>query len=374
MDFTPTEAQQEVSKIARNVFDSQLDGSHLAQLEAGPLRYDADLWQALASTDLLGIAISQDFGGSGERFLELCALLNEVGWAVAPVPVYATLVLGADPIQRFGTEEQRQDILPLVVGGDRLISAGLVEPGLSDPSAIKTKAVRAGKSWIVSGKKALVPAAQMAHQLLIPATLEHGSVEVFIVDTDEAGVTVEPAPTTNGEPFGDVVLNNCVLSYDRILGDGGRGSEIVRSMHTRAMVGLCAMHLGVCERALRIAADYTSTRKQFGRPIGSFQAVQQRLADAFIDIEAMRWTMWYAAWLISEDRVSLRDAAIAKFWASDAGARVVASAQQVHGGVGIDVTYPLFRYFLWSKQIELSLGSASAQLAAIASGYPRSPW
>jgi alkylation response protein AidB-like acyl-CoA dehydrogenase len=179
-------------------------------------------------------------------------------------------------------------------------------------------------------------------------------------------VNITPVFTTNGEPFADVELTGAVghrlTEYD--------GADIVGSLYTRALVGLCAIQIGVCERALKLAASYTSEREQFGRPIGSFQAVQQRLADAFIDVEAIRWTTWHAAWLIAEGRPAVREAAIAKFWAAEAGARVVASAQQVHGGIGIDVTYPLHRYFLWAKQIELSLGSASQQLARLGTTYP----
>ena len=150
---------------------------------------------------------------------------------------------------------------------------------------------------------------------------------------------------------------------------GNPGSDLIGSLYTRALVGLCAIQLGVADRALRIAADYTSGREQFGRPIGSFQAVQQRLADAFIDVEAIRWTTWHAAWLIAEGRPASRAARIAKFWAAEAGARVAAATQQVHGGIGIDTTYPLHRYFLWAKHNELTLGSATAQLARLGSTY-----
>ena len=145
----------------------------------------------------------------------------------------------------------------------------------------------------------------------------------------------------------------------------------IESLYTRALVGLCAIQLGVAERALRIAAAYTTQREQFGRPIGSFQAVQQRLADAFIDVEAIRWTTWHAAWLIAHERPADRAARIAKFWAAEAGARVAASAQHVHGGIGIDTTYPLHRYFLWAKHNELALGSATAQLARLGNAYAR---
>jgi alkylation response protein AidB-like acyl-CoA dehydrogenase len=144
---------------------------------------------------------------------------------------------------------------------------------------------------------------------------------------------------------------------------------MVESLYARALVGLCAIQLGVTERALRIAASYTTEREQFGRPIGSFQAVQQRMADAFIDVEAIRWTMWQAAWLLGQGGPQGREAGIAKFWAAEAGARVAATVQQVHGGIGIDITYPLFRYFLWAKHNELTLGSASAQLARLGAGY-----
>jgi alkylation response protein AidB-like acyl-CoA dehydrogenase len=143
----------------------------------------------------------------------------------------------------------------------------------------------------------------------------------------------------------------------------------IDSLYARALVGLCAIQLGVTDRALRIAASYTTEREQFGRPIGSFQAVQQRMADAFIDVEAIRWTMWQAAWLIGQGRQADRESSIAKFWAGEAGARVAATAQQVHGGIGIDTTYPLFRYFLWAKHNELTLGSAAAQLARLGADY-----
>ena len=145
----------------------------------------------------------------------------------------------------------------------------------------------------------------------------------------------------------------------------------IEELHTRALVGLCAIQLGVAERALRMAAAYTTQREQFGRPIGSFQAVQQRMADAFIDVEAIRWTTWHAAWLIAQERPAERAARIAKFWAAEAGARVAASAQHVHGGIGIDTTYPLHRYFLWAKHNELALGPATAQLARLGNAYAR---
>lgn len=368
MDFTFTEEQETVAKVARQLFEHRATPEHLTELEQGELRYDAALWAELASSDLLGIALPESVGGTGGGFLELGVLLSEVGYSVAPVPVYATLALGADTIARHGDSALQQRFLPGVVDGSTLLTAALAEPGSSNPTTPRTTARTDGDVWRITGTKELVPAAQIASAIVVSATADDGP-GLFVVETDGSGVVVTPATTTNGEPFADVELTDATGSRLTEHAD----ADIVRALHSRALVGLCAMQIGVAERALKLAASYTSEREQFGRPIGSFQAVQQRLADAFIDTEAIRWTTWHAAWLIGEGRPAEREAAIAKFWAAEAGARVTASAQQVHGGMGIDVTYPLSRYFLWAKQIELALGSASQQLARLGNAYAEGP-
>jgi alkylation response protein AidB-like acyl-CoA dehydrogenase len=365
MDFTFTEEQETIAKLARDVFEHRATPERLTELEAGDVRYDAALWKELAAADLLGTALPESVGGNAGGFVELGVLLAEVGGSVAPVPAYATLVLGADPIARHGNPEQQQRFLPGVVAGKRILTAALAEPGRSEPSRPATTAGRDGPNWRLDGAKELVPAAQLADTVLIPATLDDGDVGLFLLATDAAGVEIRPVKTTNREPHADVFLDGASVSAsDRLLGD-----RLIDTLYTRALVGLCAIQLGVSERALRIAATYTTQREQFGRPVGSFQAVQQRMADAFIDVESIRWTTWYAAWLLGQGRPADREASIAKFWAAEAGARVAATAQQVHGGIGIDTSYPLFRYFLWAKQNELALGSASQHLARLGSTY-----
>jgi 3-oxocholest-4-en-26-oyl-CoA dehydrogenase beta subunit len=366
MDFTFSEEQETIAKLAREVFERRAIPERLTELEAGETRHDYALWKQLAAVDLLGTALPEAVGGNGGGFLELGVLLAEVGWSVAPVPAYATLVLGADPIARHGSPEQQQRFLSGVVTGTRILSAGLQEPGRSDPTTPATTACRDGPNWRLDGIKELVPAAQLADTVLIPASTDDGDVGLFLLATDAVGVDVRPVATTNREPHADVFLDGAVVSAENRIGAPG---DLVGSLYSRALVGLCAIQLGVADRALRIAADYTTGREQFGRPIGSFQAVQQRMADAFIDVEAIRWTTWHAAWLIAHGRPADRAARIAKFWAAEAGARVAATAQHVHGGIGIDTTYPLHRYFLWAKHNELTLGAASQQLARLGRTY-----
>lgn len=274
MDFTFTEEQQTIAKLARDLLERRATPDRLAELEAGDIRYDAALWQELADADLLGTALPESVGGNGGGFLELGVLLAEVGHSVAPVPAYATLVLGADPIARHGSDEQQRRFLPGVVSGSRILTTGLAEPGRSDPAHPVTTARRDGADWRLDGVKELVPAAQVADTILIPAAVDDGTVCLFLMGADAAGAEIRRAPTTNGEPHADVFLDGAIVSEaDRITGDG-----LAESLHTRALVALCAIQLGVTERALRMAAEYTTTREQFGRPIGSFQAVQQRMA------------------------------------------------------------------------------------------------
>jgi alkylation response protein AidB-like acyl-CoA dehydrogenase len=373
MDFTFTEEQETIRKLARDLLERRATPERLTELEAGESRYDAAMWQELASTGLLGTALPEDLGGScvsGVGFVELGVLLAEVGSAVAPVPAYATLLLGADSIVRHGSPEQHRRFLPGVIDGTRILSAGLHEPGRSDPVKPATTARRDGAGWRLDGVKELVSFGQLADTILIPATIDGGTdaeVGLFLLPADAAGVDIRPVTTTNREPHADVFLDGARVcaATDQLVGD-----RLVDSLCTRALVGLCAIQVGVSDRALRMAAEYTTGREQFGRPIGSFQAVQQRMADGFIDLEAIRWTTWHAAWLISEGRPAARAARVAKFWAAEAGARIAATAQHVHGGIGIDTTYPLHRYFLWAKHNELTLGSATQQLVHLGSTYP----
>ena len=174
MDFTFTEEQETISKLARDLFERRATPQRLAALEAGEIRFDDALWNELAAADLLGTALPESVGGNGGGFVELGVLLAEVGRAVAPVPAYATLALGADPIARHGNPEQRQRFLPGVVAGNRILTAGLAKPGRSDVTAPATTARRDGGNWRLDGAKELVPAAQLADTVLVPAAMDDG--------------------------------------------------------------------------------------------------------------------------------------------------------------------------------------------------------
>ena len=371
MDFTLGEVGTAVGELARKIFRERVTPASLKQVEADADRFDRALWKELAGADLLGTSLPESAGGSGHDFLATCALLVEAGAAVAPVPLWPTLVLGAMPIARFGTDEQKKRWLDGVAAGETILTAALVENGFDEASDPSTRAKDAGGVWELRGTKIAVPAAHLAKRILVTARTEQGQVGVFAVDPRAPGVRLERQLMTTGEPWFRLTLDGARVAPEDVLGEIGRGAEIVEWLVPRAVVGLCAIQLGVAERALGMTAEYATTRHQFERPIATFQAVAQRAADAYIDVEAIRVSMWQAAWRLSTDRPAAKAVAVAKYWACEGGHRVTYAAQHLHGGMGFDLEYPLHRYYVWAKQIENTLGCASVQLAMIGAELAR---
>jgi alkylation response protein AidB-like acyl-CoA dehydrogenase len=252
-----------------------------------------------------------------------------------------------------------------VISGELILSAALAEAGAEDPARPSTTARREGNAWRLDGVKECVPAGLLAHHVLVPARTGEGGVGVFILDRDTPGATWEKQVETSGDVVGRLALSNVRLGPEAVLGDVSGGAAVIGWMVDRALVALSAQEVGICDRAVRMTAEYATQRQQFDRPIATFQAVAQRVADAYIDTESIRLAVWQAAFRIDQGAPASREAAVAKFWASEGGHRVVSAAQHVHAGAGFDRDYPLHRYYLWSKQIEFTLGGASSQLARL---------
>jgi hypothetical protein len=365
MDFSFTEAQKAVADLSRKIFAERVTPAALKTVEAEGDWFFKKLWADLAAAGLLGTAIPEEHGGSGHGVRELAALLVEAGAAVTPIPLWPALVLGALPVAHLGTAEQKARLLPGVAAGEILLTAAWAEEDATDPARPETLAAREGDHWSLTGTKICVPAAHLAARILVPARTEAGEVGLFLVDPEAKGVAQERQITTTGEPLTRVVLTGALVDAADVLLAPTKDEAPLAWVLERAAVGLCALQLGVAERALRITAGYTSTRKQFDRPIATFQAVAQRAADAYIDVEAIRLTTWKAAFRLDAGLPAAEAVAIAKVWAAEAGHRVAYAAQHLHGGIGFDTDYPLHRYYLWSKQIELTLGPASVHLARL---------
>ncbi|MFN8624506.1 MAG: acyl-CoA dehydrogenase family protein [Candidatus Binatia bacterium] len=365
MDFALTDEQRAIQDLAQQIFRDQAAPKRVAEIEAGNERIDRDLWQQLATASLLGAALPEEFGGSNLGFFELCLVLEAAGRNVAPVPLVPVLVLAALPIAQFGTPDQKKAYLPRIATGEALLTAALVEPALTDVARPRTTARHDGSHWRLDGEKVCVPIGQLAERILVPARTDDGGVAIFLLDPSSPGVSREGQWGTNREPQARVLFSGVRVAGGDLLGTPQQGEEILRWIDERAALCLCALQLGIAEQALRLTAEYTSTRKQFERPIGTFQGVALRAADGYIDVEAMRSIYWEAAWRLTAGLPASAEIAAAKWWACMAGHRVAHTAQHLHGGIGADVEYPIHRYFLWAKQVELQLGGANKQLARL---------
>ena len=369
MDFELTEAARDLAGLTRTILADQLTEQRLREVESGSDRFDRALWTRLADAGVLSAGLPVSVGGAGYGLLEQCAVLVELGRAVAPVPYLPTVVMGASTIGEFGTPRQRDRWVRPAATGEKLLTAALSEE-VGDE--LTSTATLVDGSWRLSGVKTAVPAGPVSDLVLVPANTDNGST-VFVVTPQDRGVTVRRQEIVDGDSEALVELDDVVLDGDRVLGEIGAGQRILEFMAARATVGLCALQLGVTERALELTARYATERVQFERPIGTFQAVAQRLADGYVDVEAIRLTLWQAAWRLAAGLPAATEVATAKFWAADGGHRVAHTAVHLHGGVGIDKDYPLHRYFVATKRNEFSLGGATAQLRRIGSTLAAEP-
>jgi acyl-CoA dehydrogenase len=368
MDFGFTEEQQEAAALARRILEDKVTEPVLRATEQADVRFDAGTWTALAEAGLLGLGLPAEHGGGGLGLVEQCVVLEQVGRAVAPVPVAATTVFGGAPIARFGTAAQQARWLPPAVDGRAILTAALSEPGNRDPARPVTTAVADGDGWRLDGVKTRVPAGTQADVVVVPATTTEGPA-LFLVERDAPGLTIESQVVTSRDVEGHLVLDGVRVGPDGLLGSVEGGAEALEWTLQRATIALCAQQLGVLARALEMTAAYSKERIQFDVPIATFQAVGHRLADCYIDVEGLRLTLWQAVWMLEEGRPAATEVEVAKYWAAEAGHRVGHAVVHVHGGTGIDNDYPLHRYFIAAKAIEMALGGATDQLLKIGATF-----
>ncbi len=371
MDFTFNEEQKAVQEAADTIFAGLVTPDRVQAVESTEDRFDRDLWAALAKADLLGLALPEGHGGGGYGMVEFALVLEAHGRSVAPLPLWATLVCGAMPVAEFGSAPLQAALLPGVAAGETVLSAALADVAgdiaIGGPGRPAVAATATDGGVTLAGIAFAVPFAHVADRIIVPATLGDDGVVLAVIDPRAAGITIERAVTTNREIHPHLHLDGVVVAADDLLagGDPDRGHQVLDWMLNRAWTGLCAIQVGVTEAAVAQTASYLNTREQFGRPLSTFQGTMLRAADAAIDTESVRVTMWQAAWRLDNGLDADLAVSVASWFAAEAGQRAVFATQHLHGGMGADIEYPIHRYFLWGKQIELLLGPPSAQLARL---------
>ena len=364
MNFALTDQQGLLRKEARHFLETECPKSFVKELESSDLGYSPELWDKMAQLGWLGLVIPEEYGGAGCDLMDLAVLFEEVGRAALPSPLFSTVVLGALPILEAGDEEWKRRLLPGVAKGETILTMALTEPEADyRPEFYRTRALRRGNRFALSGTKLFVHNAHVADYLLVVARTARASaagegLSVFIVERERPGISLTPLITIAAEKQSEVRFDKVSSSPNDILGNLHGGWPLVQAMLGKAIAIRCVEISVVAESVKKMTASYAATRIQFARPIGSFQAVQHRLADMMTDVEGARWLSYQAVWRLSGGMPADREVAIAKAWASDACQRVTAGAQHIHGGVGMDLEYDLHYYFRWSKGLELDFGAA----------------
>jgi alkylation response protein AidB-like acyl-CoA dehydrogenase len=335
MDFTFAPEADDAAELAAAILGDNTTTARLKAVEAAGDRFDRELWATLSTA----------FDWSELGLIELCRILVEVGRTVAPLPlaVHGPSVL-----------------LLTELGVD--MPAGLISAALSEErAALPATPTTTSDGMSVTGVKTLVRAGMAADSFLVTASTPSG-VGVFLVAAEAAGVERQAQHTSDGDVTALVTFSNASAMP---VGDGTTAQRLGELLTLAA----AAEQLGVTEGALRLTADYAKTREQFGRPIGTFQAVGQRLADGFIDVLCQRLALWQAVWRLGEGLDASTEVAVAKLWAADAGHRLAHTTVHVHGGVGIDLDGEAHRYFTSAKRFEFVWGAATQQALNIGRAF-----
>ncbi len=367
MDFTFTPEQDEAAELAADILVDLTTPPRMREVELAGDRFDATLWKALADAGLLSLAVPEAHGGAGLGLIEVARVLVEVGRRVAPVPL-ATHAPAAAAIAELGTPAQQAAWLPGAASGDLLLTVALAEElshGLAEPTVTASPA---DDGFVLNGVKTLVRAGTRADVVLVTAQTPAGT-GVFVVRPGEDEVAVEGQRTSDGDATAMLTMSDLRLASDRLLGptDGVPARRLLEL----ATACACAEQLGVVRGASALTAQYAKTREQFGRPIGTFQAVSQRLADGYIDALFEELVLWQAVWRLEEGLPASTEVAVAKLWAADAGHRVAHTTVHVHGGVGIDLDGEAHRYFTAAKRFEFSFGGSTQQALEIGRSLAR---
>ncbi|NMO04739.1 acyl-CoA/acyl-ACP dehydrogenase [Gordonia sp. TBRC 11910] len=374
MDFTLDETTAEVAGLAADIAAKLSTPEKVAELEAAGARLDVDLWRELSQAGLLGLELPEKIpGGGGLSVVDTVTIAEKLGRALALVPFGQHAIAAIPILATYGGTALRAEWLERAAAGSAVLTLAVDEDLGYDPDRPATTLTRDSTGWKLNGTKVIAAFASSADAVLVTAAGPDGAV-VVLVPTDSTGLSMTATPSTGLLPTAQLDFDDVAVPADAVLAGG---SETVAALLDRAALAVCAEQSGILDRALELTAAYAAEREQFGKPIGANQAVAQRLADGYIDVQGLKLTTVAAAWLLANDTDADAPVGVAvstaKFWAAQAGHRVSHTAVHVHGGVGLDTSHPVHRYFLRAKHNEYSLGSLPATLARIGAALAVEP-
>jgi len=372
MDLTLTEDQELIQATARELLESRHLIANARVMEDDPTGYSAELWKEMVELGWMGLALPESYGGVGAGFLETCLLVEELGRFAVPSPFLATVVCCGLPIARFGTEDQKAAWLGGIARGRVMSYAG----GRWDSSGADLIATETGDGFSLDGTALFVPYAHAADTLLVvarpsgtahrPGSGDPDALVVLLVDTASPGISREPLDVIGAARQHRVDFADVTVPGDRLLGGPEGGRAVAEAIIAYGTAATCAEMVGGAQQVLDTTVSYATEREQFGKPIGSFQAIQHHCADMAIDVLSSRFITYEAIWRLSEGLAAAPEVSMAKAWVSEAYQRVCALGHQVHGAIGFTREHDLHFYFRHAMASALTFGDGDFHWARLA--------
>jgi alkylation response protein AidB-like acyl-CoA dehydrogenase len=370
MDLGLSEEQEMLKNAARDFLEKEVPEKYVRDMEEDEKGYSPEVWSKMAGLGWQGLIIPESYGGSDFGFLDLVVLLEEFGRALVPGPFIPT-VLATLAILEGGSEDQKKQYLPKIASGEQIGTLAVTEPSARwDAEGIQLKAEKSGDGYTLNGTKLFIPDAHVSDFMVVAARTGgsgESGITLFVVDTKSAGITTTVLKTIASDKQCEVKFENVKVLASAVLGAEGQGWKTLEQVQLKATVAECAYLVGLAQMDFEISVNYAKERVQFGRPIGSFQAIQHKCADMVTDVDGARFITYRAAWSVAEGEP---DAALnvhmAKAWCSDATRRVVAHGQQIHGGIGFTKDYKIQLFFRRQKRSELMWGDGDFHREAVA--------
>jgi len=363
MEFSFTEEQKLIKDAARDFLEKECPSDLVRAMEEDDRGYSPELWHKMAELGWLGLIFPEEYGGSGGDFLDLVFLLEEMGRYLAPVPLLETVILGGLPILTAGTEKEKQEFLPKIAKGESILSGAFTEPEPINGAAADLRAIREGDDFLICGTKLFVPYAHVADYLLCAAQSgedrKGDGITLFLIERENPSISCTVLKTVSCEKQCEVIFDRVRLTEKSMIGEYNRGSETLREVLKQGEIGGCALMVGGAEKVLEMTVAHAKKRVQFGRPIGSFQAIQHRCANMKVDLDGARFATYEAAWKISRGLPCTLEVSVAKAWVNQAFDRICANGHQIHGGSGVMKDYDMELYSRRAKAAEFFLGDTN---------------
>jgi len=358
MDFSFSEMHIDIKNLASKLLTEQSTVEHLKAMEKKGSYLDEKVWKIFQESGLHSAALPESYGGMGMDFLSVTLVCEAIGQSVAMIPFIPCIASTTLPLLAFKSDRVVDKLIRDVAAGKVLVTTALIEPGNEAMASPSSVASQVNGEWHINGTKHCVPYASQSSQVLVFAKA-NGKLWAGIVNPHASGVILTAQKITTGELQYTINMKNApayCVAQDK---EAEKLLDVVVAMTTAAC---CAMGIGIADKMMRLSGTYTTERIQFGVPIATFQAVSHRLANCYIDVECLKINTQKAASDVAQGIYNSDAIHMAKIWCGDVLHRVSQSSQHVHGGMGIDRDYHLFRYCLWAKQIEMFLGHSKLHL------------